>query len=66
MLEKLGLKSQKDGRALEMQTLTQVRKGKGIPQSVVSSMQQEGAHMSPAGSSIVARNAMEVTHNGSA
>ena len=64
--EELGLKSQEEDDAPEMEILTQVGKGKGIPQSAVSSMQWEGAHRSPASSFIIARNAMGVIHDGSA
>src|SRR5258708_12058169 len=63
---KLELKGQEGGMVWGMETPMQARREGSVSQSVDNSMGKEGAHMTPADSSITARSVMGVTHDGSA
>src|SRR5258708_2827457 len=63
---KLELEGQEGGMVWGMETPMQARREGSVSQSVDNSMGKEGAHMTPADSSIAARSVMGVTHNGSA
>ena len=63
---KLELEGQEGGMVQGMETPMQARREGSMSQSVDNTMGKEGAHMTPADSSIAARSVMGVTHDGSA